>query len=230
MVLNGSAKVPSPPRRAADSDTPRAGPIPVSGSAITIADPAPLPEALGYIRIIVGMVVGLSLARLVNGLTRFIQHPTNRVYLIHFAWTLFMLSAIVHFWWYQFSLNRVHVWTFGLYLFVLVYAMLFVGIASLLFPDSMDEYTGYEDYFESRRRWFYGLLAAIFVVDIGNTLIKGTDFFLALGVQYPIRQVLLAVGAVIAIFVSSRKYQVFFVTLALVHQFIWIFRHFDVLQ
>ena len=32
-------------------------------------------EGFTHVRVIVGMVLGLSLARLVNGLTRFVQHP-----------------------------------------------------------------------------------------------------------------------------------------------------------
>jgi hypothetical protein len=49
-----------------------------------------------------------------------------------------------------------------LYFFVLLYAMLFVAVASLLYPDKMDEYASFGDYFQSRRRWFYGLLTVMF--------------------------------------------------------------------
>ena len=61
-----------------------------------------------------------------------------------------MLSAIVHFWWYEFGLSNITTWTFELYFFVLLYAMLFVAVASLLFPDKMDEYASFGDYFQSR--------------------------------------------------------------------------------
>jgi hypothetical protein len=38
------------------------------------------------------------------------------------------------------------------------------------------------------------------------------------------------VGAIIAFFVSSKRYQIFFVAIAIVWQVIWIVRLFDVLQ
>jgi hypothetical protein len=195
----------------------------VAGSAAT--------EVFVHIRIIVGMVLGLSLARLVNGLTRFVQHPKReQIYAVHVGWTVFMLSAIIHFWWYEFGLSHIQVWTFELYFFVLFYATLFVAIASLLYPDKIDEYDGFRDYFESRRRWFYGLLIIMFAIDLVDTAIKGADHFAALGPEYLIRQGLMIVGAVIAFLVSNKRYQIFFVTAAIVWQVIWIVRLFGVLQ
>jgi hypothetical protein len=71
--------------------------------------PAVHPDVFVHIRIIVGMVLGLSLTRLVTGLTRFVQHPKReQIYPIHFGWVLFMLLSIVYFWWFEFgcSLSR----------------------------------------------------------------------------------------------------------------------------
>jgi hypothetical protein len=186
------------------------------------------PDVWIHVRIIVGMVLGLSLARLVNGMTRFVQHPgRERIDGVHFAWTVFMLSAIVHFWWYEFGLSKITAWTFELYFFVLLYAMLFVAVASLLFPDKMDEYDGFGDYFQSRRRWFYGLLTVVFLVDLIDTAIKGREHFESLGLEYPIRQALLAGGAIVAVLWSNKRYQAVFVAVALIDQVIWIVRRFN---
>lgn len=174
------------------------------------------------------MVLGLSLARLVNGLTRFVQHPgRDRIDSVHFAWTVFMLSAIVHFWWYEFGLSHITAWTFELYFFVLLYAMLFVAIASLLFPDKIDEYDGFGDYFQSRRKWFYGLLTVLFLIDFIDTAFKGREHFASLGLEYPIRQALLAGGAIIAALWGNRRFQVVFVAVALIDQVVWIARMFN---
>lgn len=184
-----------------------------------------------HIRIIVGMVLGLSLARLVNGMTRFVQHPKrDQIYSVHIGWTVFMLSAIVHFWWYEFGLSRISVWTFEMYFFVLFYATLYVAIASLLYPDKMDDYDGFQDYFESRRKWFYSLLAVMFLIDLVDTAIKGADYFHALGAEYVIKQVVLIVCSVIAVFVADKRYQLTFVAVAIVYQIFWIIRLFDVLR
>ncbi|KWX24032.1 membrane protein [Mycolicibacterium wolinskyi] len=184
-----------------------------------------------HIRIIVGMVLGLSLARLVNGMTRFIQHPKrDQVYSVHILWTVFMLSAIVHFWWYEFGLSRIDVWTFEMYFFVLFYATLYVAIASLLYPDKMDDYAGFQDYFESRRKWFYSLLAVMFLIDLVDTAIKGADYFHSLGTEYVVKQVVLVVCSLIAVFVADKRYHLTFVVVAIVYQVFWIVRLFDVLQ
>jgi hypothetical protein len=73
-------------------------------------------EYFGHVRTIIGMVLGLSVARLVNGMTRFVQHPgTIKVYPVHLGWVVFLFITIVHFWWYEFHLSLVPVWTFPLY-------------------------------------------------------------------------------------------------------------------
>jgi hypothetical protein len=190
-----------------------------------------MPDVFVHVRIIVGMMLGLSLAKLVNGMTAFVEHPRRQqIYPIHIGWTVFMLVSTVHFWWYEFALVKVQVWTFGLYFFVLGYAMLFVAIASLLYPDTLHEFAGFRDYFDSRRRWFYGLLTVMFVVDAIDTATKGTDHLRSLGWEYPIRQVLFIVGSLIAIFVANRVYQTVFVSIAVVYQVVWIFRIYDILR
>lgn len=69
----------------------------------------------------------------------------------------------MHFWWFEFGLKRIGVWTFEIYLFVISYAALFFFLGALLFPDRMDEYSGFAEYFHPRQKWFYGLLAALFL-------------------------------------------------------------------
>lgn len=194
-------------------------------------NPVVRPDVFIHVRIIIGMVLGLSLARLITGLTRFVQHPSReQIYPIHIGWTVFMFLAIIHFWWYEFGLSTVRHWTFELYFFVILYATLFAMIASLLFPDRMEEYSGYEDYFQSRRKWFYGLLALLFVTDVVDTALKGADHFHSLGIEYPIRQAGLATCSLIAMFVASKTFQTVFVTLAVIYQISWILRLFDVLS
>ncbi|MFE0015746.1 hypothetical protein ACFWXH_12930 [Mesorhizobium sp. NPDC059054] len=189
------------------------------------------PDVFIHVRIIVGMVLGLSLTRLVTGLTRFVQHPAReRIYPIHMGWVLFMFLAIIHFWWYEFGLSAIRHWTFELYLFVILYAVLFATIASLLFPDRMEEYSGYEEYFQSRRRWFYGFLALIFLVDMADTAFKGAEHFRSLGIEYPIRQTLFAICSIVAIFVASKTYQMVFVTVGLIYQISWILRLFNIMS
>lgn len=182
-------------------------------------------EYFGHVRTIVGMVLGLSLARMVNGLTRFVQHPgTIKVYPIHLGWVIFIFITIVHFWWYEFHLSRVSVWTFPLYGFLIFYTMVFAALTALLFPDQMADYKGFEDYFEQRKRWFFGLLALASLLDVADTLIKGTDYLRSLGTEYPIRQVAFVAMSIVATFITSKRAQLVLVFAAILYQISWIIR------
>lgn len=187
-------------------------------------------EYFGHVRTIIGMVLGLSLARLVNGLTRFVQHPgTIKVYPVHLGWVAYLLITIVHFWWYEFHLALVPVWTFPLYGFLIFYTMVFAALTALLFPDQMNDYNGFEDYFEKRKGWFFGLLAFSALLDVGDTLVKGPDYLRSLGIEYPLRQAAIVILSIALIFITSRRTQLALVIAAIVYQVSWIVRLYDIL-
>ena len=43
---------------------------------------------------------------------------------------------------------------------------------------------GYQDYFLSRRRWFFGFAALTEALDVVDSLIKGDDHLQSLGLEY----------------------------------------------
>lgn len=187
-------------------------------------------DAFFHVRVIIGLVVGLCITRLLSGLARFVQHPSReQIYPIHLGWVVFLLLAVMHFWWFEFGLGRVEVWSFGLYLFVVGYAALFFFTSTLLFPDRMDDYRGFREYFHSRQRWFYGLLAAIYLADILDSALKGADHLHALGPTYPARQLALAAIALVAMHVRAPRFHAGFLLVALAIEVWWILRQFDIL-
>ena len=192
---------------------------------------APTPHDLFFhVRVIIGIVVGLSVARLLTGLARFVQHPgRERIYPIHLAWACFLLLAVVHFWWFQFGLSRLERWTFEVYVFVICYAAVYFFICTLLFPDHLAEYDGFAGYFHSRQRWFYGFLAGLFVIDLVDTALKGAEHFRSFGPLYPVQQVVLAALALAATAIRARWYHAVFVALAILAEVAWILRQFEVL-
>lgn len=187
-------------------------------------------DAYFHIRIVIGMVTGLTLARLLSGLSRLVQRPSrDGIYLVHLGWVAFLFLAVMLFWWFEFGLARVEVWTFQLYLFVVAYASLFFFTSTLLFPDSLEGYADFADYFHARQAWFYGLIAAIFVADIVDTAVKGRDHLQSFGTLYPVVGGVLAAVAVAAIFVQDRRFHRAFVLVVLGIEVWWIFLHFAVL-
>lgn len=176
-------------------------------------------DAFFHVRVVIGLVAGLCITRLLTGLARFVQHPARlQLYPVHLGWVVFLLLAVMHFWWFEFGLDRVEVWTFELYLFVVGYASLFFFTSTLLFPDRMDEFAGYADYFHARQGWFYGLLAAIFLTDIADIAVKGVAHWRALGPSYVAVDAGLAVLALVAMRVRDRRFHAAFVILALAAQ------------
>ena len=184
-----------------------------------------------HIRIVMGMVIGLGVTRLLSGVARTAQHPKQyRLYPVHLAWVAAVLLMLVHFWWWEFDLYRIENWTFGKYLFLIGYAIVLFLLCAFLFPDSMQDYRSYEDYFYARRGWFFGLLGATYLLDVVDTLLKGEAHFARFGYEYLIRTPVFFLLCVVAVYVRDRRYHIAFVSLALVYQAWWIMRLFDTLS
>lgn len=189
----------------------------------------PVDEIYPHIRVVMGMVIGLGVTRLLSGVARIVQDPARERYAVHLAWVASVLLSLVHFWWWQFGLFQIGAWTFGIYLFVIGYAIVLFLLCALLFPESMQAHTGYKDYFFARRTWFFALLAATYLLDVVDTFIKGDAHFARFAHEYLIRTPLLVLLCVVAIRSASQRFHAFFVAATLAYQLSWIFRLFDTL-
>src|SRR5688572_3010328 len=108
-----------------------------------------------------GMVIGLGITRLLMGVAGLVQHPKRAsLSAIHLLWAFSILLELVFFWWWEFELYGLTEWSFGVFFFLIAYAVTLFLLAALLFPDRIDEYEGYEDFFLKRRHWFFGVFAA----------------------------------------------------------------------
>ncbi|CAN5476369.1 hypothetical protein BH10PSE7_BH10PSE7_15010 [soil metagenome] len=184
-----------------------------------------------HIRIVLGMIIGLGIARLLLGLTRFIQHPDRyKPSLIHLIWASSTFLLLVHFWWWEFRLHAILGWTFSLYFFLIIFAILLFSLCTLLFPDDINEYEGYEDYFLSRRVWFFAILASTFAFDYLDTLIKGRDYAELFGLEYEIRLPVYLLLCTIAAVTRSRRFHLPFAVASFVYQVSWILRLFETLD
>jgi len=184
-----------------------------------------------HIRIVMGMVIGLGVTRLLSGLARIVQHPKQYpLYPVHLLWAASVLLMLVHFWWWQFGLFGIAHWTFGSYLFVLIYSVTLFMLCAFLFPESMAGYEGYEDFFYRRRGWFFGLLAATYLIDVIDTLLKGADHFARFGPEYLVRTPVLVLLCIAAASSGNRRFHAWFAVGVLVYQISWIIRLFDTLD
>jgi len=183
------------------------------------------PGVYFHVRIVLGIILGLSITRLLSGAAAFIQHPgRHRISWLHLGWTLLMFLLVIHFWWFEFQLRMLERMTFEIYVFVIGYCSIYFLLCSLLYPNDIAEYAGYEDYFLSRRLWFFGLLALLYVADLADTAIKGQTYFESLGLEYPARNAAIVVLSLIAMFTAHRRFHYAFLLLGLIYQISWIVR------
>ena len=188
----------------------------------------PAADVFPHVRIVMGMVIGLGVTRLLSGLARIVQHPRQYpLDPVHLSWVASLLLTLIHFWWWEFGLFGIRHWTFEIYFFIVLYAVTLFLLCALLFPDSMEGYTGYEDYFYARRAWFFGLLAATYLFDVVDTLIKGEAHFARFGVEYLIRTPVFVLLCLIAIRTTDRRFHRAFIAFTLIYQISWILRLFS---
>jgi hypothetical protein len=181
-----------------------------------------------HVRILMGLIVGLGLTHVLRHLARFIERPAaHRMYGVHLVWCAFMFVYLLHFWWWEFRLADRPYWDFELYLFVILYSLLFYLLCTLLLPDELEEGASYESYYYSRRRWFFGLLALAFVLDLADTWIKGEAYFHSLGREYLWRNTGYVLACIGAILTTSRRYHAAFAVGALLYELSWIARRYD---
>jgi len=190
-------------------------------------DAAAVHELFPHVRIVMGMIVGLGITRLLMTVAGLIQHPHRAtVSSIHLLWIGSILVELVLFWWWQFALFRLEYWTFGITLFLIVYAVTLFLLAALLSPDNIAEYEGYEDFFLKRRFWFFGLFATTFVLDTVDTLIKGEAYWQRFGLEYFIQVPLGLILCAIVIRSTDRRVHLAAVLLHIAYQVYWISRFF----
>jgi hypothetical protein len=195
------------------------------------AAPAIDPNVFAHLRIMISMVLSLGIARLMTGLARFVAHPGRTpAWWVHTLWVVSTVLTLIHFWWWEFALAQLPAWRFGTYAFVVAFAALYFFLCAILFPEDIKEYTGYREYFLSRRAWFFGLLALAFVGDGADTLIKGVDYWQSRGIEYPLRLIAYVVLCVLAAVIRNARFHAAFAVVNLAYQVSWIVRQYDQLR
>ena len=182
-----------------------------------------------YVVVLTGVVIGLALTHLMQGVARIIEHPGSvRVWWVHLGWVAYMFMSAVFWWWWEFRLRLITNWTFQLYTFVIAYAFFIYLICAILFPSSVAPFAGFRDYFMARRRWFFGMLIVWLAVDVLDTWFKGAAHFASLGIEYPIAQAGLALVCLVGLLSPRERVQVAVLLLVVGYQTSRIIRFFDV--
>ncbi|MGB8440211.1 MAG: hypothetical protein WA867_22895 [Candidatus Acidiferrales bacterium] len=178
-----------------------------------------------HVRVLFSIILGLGISRLLTGVARIVQHPKQyRVYWVLLLWAGFVFLYLINFWWWEYRLATIQRWTFPLYFFIAIYAVLLFLLCVLLFPDEMADYDGFKAYCYSRRQWIFGVMTVVFVADIADTLIKGGGYLRALGPPYYVRAVLSILLCAAAIKIKDQRFHAAFAIFATAFEIALIFR------
>lgn len=185
-------------------------------------------EVFEHIKVVIGIILGLGLTHLIMGSVRFIQHPgRKKLYSVHLLWVFYIFLLLIHFWWWEFNLKSLVQWHFRDYFFVICYTLIFFMICALLYPEDLRDYDGYEDYFYSRKKWFFGLLAICFLADLVDTLIKGTDYYIWATTEYYIRIASHVALCLVAMTTNNRIFHKCLVVAFIIYEISYIHRYYN---
>ena len=134
-----------------------------------------------YVMVLVSIVIGLALTHVLTaiaaGVHRLRGHGApltlDPVYLL---WVGYVTIWLVSFWWVEYTFREVQEWTFGLYLFVISFAILLFLLAAILVPHRLEGVENSYDYFMRGRRWFFGAFIVAVGFDVVDTVLKGADY------------------------------------------------------
>src|SRR5258708_7752537 len=89
-------------------------------------------DAFSHIKSVIAIILGLSIAKLLQGAVKFIQHPgRTRPYWVHLLWALYIFILLVHFWWWEYGLRALSQWLFQEYLFIIIFITLYFVLCAL---------------------------------------------------------------------------------------------------
>ena len=135
------------------------------------------------------IILGLGVSRLLSGVARIVQHPKEyKVYWVHLLWSLFVFLYLIHFWWWEYRLQVIQQWTFPLYFFISMYAVIQYLLCVLLFPEEM--------------------------ADLADTFIKGAAYVHSLGSFYYVRTILYILLSAAAIKIKDEWFHAGFAIIA----------------
>ncbi len=144
-------------------------------------------DSFNYVAVLISIVVGLGVTRVLSGLSEVIQAGNRQDrYWIHSVWLINTFVMLMLNWWIFYRWRTALEWTAYLFFWVTLSPTLLYLVSSILAPGELEQ-TGsanWREYYYANRRGFFFVFAAIWPLDIIDTLLKGKAHFLEQGPLY----------------------------------------------
>jgi hypothetical protein len=182
---------------------------------------ADVEDSFNYVAVLISIVIGLGVTRVLTGLSDAIQAGNRpRTYWVHTLWMINLFNQLMLSWWVFYRWRSAPQWTFFLFLWVMVAPTLIYLSSGILCPGELEP-TGsvtWQEYYYANRRGFFLIFAAIWPLDVIDTLLKGKAHFLDQGPLYVPTILAWCAGSLIAAITRSQRYHAFWAIFYLLYQ------------
>lgn len=124
-----------------------------------------------YLAVFVSIIFGISVTHILSGVIRSIYR--GQIDHTHFVLTTFLFFVLILNWWVGFSWAKQEVWSFDLFIVIIIWSVSHYLAAITLYPPLS---AGVEHPFEFRRNWFLWAFVGIGFTDILQTVARGAVF------------------------------------------------------
>jgi hypothetical protein len=132
-----------------------------------------------HVMVLTSIIIGLGITNLLLGLSAAIDRFTEKVRPLRLGWaTGFWLAYVfllmVLFWWWEFRLLEIlRHWSLWDYFLIICYAVVLFLQVALLIPRDWDKIDDLNQYFLSKRQWFYSVFVLSLLIDLLDSYMKG---------------------------------------------------------
>jgi hypothetical protein len=125
-----------------------------------------------YLSVFISIVIGLGVVRLLGGIVTLLDRQESKPYWVHSAWLGFLLVQLPYFWWFEFDWRQETTWTFPVFFFVIVFAMLYYLAVAVLVPTRDTDLKDLDAYFYRMRPRFFTFLVFTNFADVIDSFLK----------------------------------------------------------
>ena len=157
-----------------------------------------------FLSVFISIIIGFGLTRLLGGLGRAYHfRRTNRMDVVHVAWTIAVLFILILNWWVILLWRDVDGWTFTQFFFLILWTSSMYVLALALYPPDVARDVDYRELFENNRTWFLATWTVMCVLDMTVTYMREQGWPEPTYIAFVLHYGLITLTG---IFVRNRKY------------------------